>query len=106
MAFARPAPVPAGSRGPFHRTPLFAALVIAGETLLAYYNRFGVPFVFDDKTSILSNPSLRDLWHACWPPSKGGLTVSGRPVLNFTLGINHAISGTDPWSYHAVNLLV
>jgi tetratricopeptide (TPR) repeat protein len=34
------------------------------------------------------------------------LTVSGRPVLNLSLALNHALSGYSPWSYHAVNLLI
>jgi tetratricopeptide (TPR) repeat protein len=37
------------------------------------------------------------------PPA--GTTVSDRPIANFTLAINYALSGTDVWSYHAINLL-
>ena len=75
--------------------------------LLAYHNSFGVPFVFDDESSIISNPTIRRLATAWWPPGDGGgLTVAGRPVLNFTLGLNYAVSGFDVWSYHALNLLI
>jgi tetratricopeptide (TPR) repeat protein len=62
--------------------------------------------VFDDEPAILSNLSIRSLWRAWSPPVNGGITVAGRPVLNFTLAVNYAISGTDPWSYHALNLLI
>lgn len=107
MASARLAPVSAVTRISFWRTPLFAALVLAAGALLAYHNSFAVPFVFDDEPSILSNPTIRSLTTAWWPPTDArGITVSGRPLLNLTLGINHAISGTDVWSYHAVNLLI
>ena len=34
------------------------------------------------------------------------LRVAGRPVINLSLALNWAISGDDPWSYHAVNLLI
>jgi tetratricopeptide (TPR) repeat protein len=91
---------------PWWRTPLFAVLVIAAAALVAYHNSFAVPFVFDDEPAILSNLSIRSLWRAWSPPVNGGITVAGRPVLNFTLAVNYAISGTDPWSYHALNLLI
>src|SRR6185312_11084012 len=29
-----------------------------------------------------------------------------RPVLNLSLAVNYAISGPDPWSYHALNLAI
>lgn len=81
-------------------------LVVAG--LLAYRNSLGGPFVFDDVASILDNPSIKRLWPltgALAPPT-GGYTVSGRPLVNLSLAVNHAISGTEVWSYHALNLLV
>ncbi len=51
---------------------------------------------------IASNASLRHLGSAIWPPISS--TVGGRPVLNVSLAMNHAISGTAVWSYHAANL--
>ncbi|HEY5079078.1 MAG TPA: tetratricopeptide repeat protein, partial [Opitutaceae bacterium] len=36
----------------------------------------------------------------------GGSTVAGRPVLNLSLALNYAISGTGVWSYHAFNLAI
>jgi tetratricopeptide (TPR) repeat protein len=86
------------------------ALVLAA--LLAYGNSFHGPFVFDDVDSIPGNPTLRSLWPpwtALNPPHTGdsrGLTVSGRPILNFSLALNYAISGLRPWSYHVFNLLI
>jgi len=82
--------------------------VIAVAALAAYYNTFRVPFLFDDGLAILGNLSIRRLW----PPwgifslHQPGLSVSGRPVANFTLAINYALSGTHVWSYHALNLLI
>ena len=32
--------------------------------------------------------------------------MSGRPLLNLSLAINYAISGTAVWSYHALNLAI
>ncbi len=106
MAFARPAPAPTTNLL-YWRTPLFAALVIAAAALGAYFNSFAVPFVFDDELAIVGNSSLRSLWTALTPPPElTGLPISGRPLVNFSFGISHAISGSAVWSYHAFNLLV
>jgi tetratricopeptide (TPR) repeat protein len=32
--------------------------------------------------------------------------VNGRPILNLSLALNYAVSGTAPWSYHAANLAI
>ncbi len=88
---------------------LVGGAVIACAALAAYANSFHGPFVFDDLTSIPDNPTLRSLAQAWRPPhgaAAGGLSVAGRPVLNFTLGLNYAISGYDVWSYHAFNLAI
>ena len=86
-----------------------ASAILACATILAYANTFHVPFLFDDVPSIVENPTILRLWPpdaALSPPSEGGVTVSGRPVLNFSLALNYAVSGLDPWSYHAFNLLI
>src|SRR6185369_8786768 len=35
-----------------------------------------------------------------------GTTVSGRPLVNLSLALNYAISGSNVWSYHALNILI
>src|ERR1035438_10754602 len=83
-----------------------AAIVVAG--IAAYANSFGGQFIFDDLTGIAQNPSLHHLWPIWNPysPEHGGLTVGGRPVVNFTFALNYAVSGTRVWSYHALNLAI
>ncbi|MDQ5979375.1 MAG: Tetratricopeptide repeat protein, partial [Verrucomicrobiota bacterium] len=91
------------------RTILLCGGLIAVAGVAAYWNSFSVPFVFDDIPCILDNPSIRHLWPLSGPlnpPREFGYTVSGRPVLNLSLAVNYAISGTSPWSYHVVNLLI
>ena len=98
-------PPPSGPRNP----ALWAGAAIFAAGLLAYHNSLGGPFVFDDVPSIADNPTLRQLWpiwNTLRPPHGQGITVDGRPVLNFSLAVNHAISGTEVWSYHAANLLI
>jgi tetratricopeptide (TPR) repeat protein len=98
---------PAASPGTLPVRIAAGLLVVAG--LVAYRNSLGGPFVFDDLASILGNPSLRPgqpWWAPLFPPADFGLTVGGRPLVNVSLALNRAISGTDVWSYHAFNLLV
>ena len=79
-----------------------AALTCA--VLVAYANSFSGPFIFDDPSSIVANPTIRHLsWEALFPPN-ASVTVQGRPVLNFSLALNYAISGNGVWSYHALNV--
>lgn len=83
--------------------------VIAGVAAAAYADSFLGAFQFDDFPAIRdNNPTLLRLWPLpgpLWPPP-GSLTVSGRPILNLSLALNHALSGFSPWSYHAGNLLI
>lgn len=84
----------------------WAAALIVVAVFAAYANSFSVPFVFDDQLAIVENPTLRQLWPpwaAFSPPRGQGLTVEGRPLLNFTLALNQAVSGVAPWSYHLAN---
>jgi hypothetical protein len=85
---------------------LFAvSLAIAG--VWAYANSFHGPFVFDDLPGIAHNPSLQWPWSpGQWFAAPPGSTPSGRPVLNFTLAVNHALGGLDVAGYHALNLAV
>jgi tetratricopeptide (TPR) repeat protein len=93
---------------PSRSQALGGAALIALGVLAAYHNCFGTPFVYDDQLAIVENPSIRHLW-----PAWGALfsepadtTVGGRPVANLTLALNYALSGTEVWSYHALNVLI
>jgi tetratricopeptide (TPR) repeat protein len=91
------------------RAPLLAAALLVAATVLAYLTSFRGALVFDDIPGIAENPTIRDLHRldlllvAVGP--QGG-TLSGRPLPNLTLALNHAISGDALWSYHATNLLI
>ena len=77
---------------------LWAAVAIIGMGALAYLNSFKGQFLFDDRT-FLEDPSF----YRFWPLSPSAIT---RPLVGFSLALNHAISGTDVWSYHAFNLTI
>lgn len=99
-----PAPRPAASR----RNLLLAGGLLVLAAVAAYHGTFAVPFLFDDKTAITDNPTIRQLWPlttALSPPNDGS-GVTGRPLVNLSLALNHALSGEAVWSYHALNLLI
>ncbi len=84
-----------------------AGLLLALAVAAAYANSLGTPFVFDDGLSIADNPTIRHLGRigtVLSPPRAG--SVCARPVINLSLALNYAISGLNPWSYHALNLLI
>lgn len=88
--------------------PLFALLVIGVSALLTYANSLHGPFVFDDESSITTNPTIRKLWPLTEPlsPPLTNVTAQGRPILNLSLAVNYALGGAAVEGYHAVNLLI
>jgi len=108
-------PPPAGastpSRSPSRRADWFGlagGAVLAFSAIAAYRRTFSVPLLLDDTGSIADNPTIRHLWPiwAVLTPPSGGITVSGRPVLNLSLAFNYALGGTHEWGYHAANLAI
>ena len=86
---------------------LLLAVNLLAAGLWAYANSFHGPFVFDDIPGIVENPSLDALWPpARWIGAPPGSTPSGRPVLNFSLALNHALGGLDVTGYHVLNVAV
>jgi len=73
-----------------------AALILAG--VLAYWNSFDAPLVFDDLLTIQRNAAVRfgDFdWHLLNP----------RAVLYLTFTLNYAWTQQEVWSYHLINLI-
>ena len=82
-----------------------AVLIVA--TVAAYHNCFSVPFLYDDIPAIVRNTTIRELSPLSTvfsPPAD--TTTSGRPLLNLSLALNYALSGTHVGSYHVINLLI
>jgi len=82
-------------------------LLILTAIVVTYANSFSGPFIFDDLKWITENAHVRQpwpLWDALQPPY--GIAGTGRPLVCLTLALNYAVSGLEPWSYHAVNLAI
>ena len=77
--------------------------LIGVATALAYANSYYTAFVFDDIDAVVDNPGIRQLWPIRIPEQS---SVAGRPIIAFTLAVNYAISGLNPWSYHLFNVTI
>jgi protein O-mannosyl-transferase len=89
------------------RRPSTLAVVLGLLVALAYLNSLSAPFLFDDYSSIVANPSIRQLDRATFdPPSASGETVGGRPILNLSLALNYAAGRLDVRGYHLANLAI
>jgi protein O-mannosyl-transferase len=106
--FSMTAPRPELHEVSTRRTPGWCLLVIVAAAFTAYHNSFHGPFVFDDASSIVTNPTIRTLWPLTAPltPPAANVTAQGRPILNLSLALNHAIGGTAVEGYHVGNLLI
>ena len=102
-----PRPIAAPARDEPRRWFVWAAaLILAGTVLLVYANSLTAPFVFDDTSAILENPTIRHLWppgDALSPPNTAAGAV-GRPLVNLSLAINYSVGGLEVQSYHVLNL--
>lgn len=77
-------------------------LVLAG--LLVDANACRATFLFDDESTVLTNPHMLELWSRSvfgGPPQSA---VAGRPIVALTLAVNYALGQLNPWGYHAWNL--
>lgn len=83
-----------------------AALIVAAG-ILAYWNSFSGPFVFDDVASVVENQQIRDWRHVGGLlTSERELPVAGRPLVNASFALNYALGGLDVRGYHAWNVAV
>ncbi|HTT55813.1 MAG TPA: tetratricopeptide repeat protein [Opitutaceae bacterium] len=81
-----------------------AALAVA--VVAAYATSLANGFVFDDQPGIVRNETIRHLtdWRAVLSPPLKNAGAGGRPLVNLTLALNHALGGLDPRGYHLANL--
>jgi len=80
-----------------------AGCVAVATAVAAYAPAMHGGFLFDDRFEIVANPALEVLWPP-WIAMFTGGSQPHRPIPYYTLAVNHAWGGLDPWGYHAVNL--
>ncbi|MGB5744648.1 MAG: hypothetical protein WBM65_19730 [Sedimenticolaceae bacterium] len=86
-------------------------LLALAATLLVYAHGLNGPFLFDDHIHITKNQWVKieslgwaDLMRA-WNSSFSAFP-SNRPLAQLSFGINHALTGLDPWAFKATNLAI
>lgn len=82
--------------------PALCAALAAALAVAAYQNTFHNPFVFDDKTEIVENASIREMTD--WGRILGFSQT--RPVVNFSYALDYATSELNPFGYHLTNVLL
>ncbi len=93
---------------------LLAALtLLIGAVWMVYGRAVDSPFLFDDRISVLGNPSIVRLWPLIGDAEQRGplnpprsLPTSGRPLVNLSLALNYHFGQLDPAGYHVFNLIV
>ena len=87
--------------------------LISIVVLLAYYNSFSSPFIYDDDFVIGANPTITSLWpmglfqNIPEGVNSGTLhVIFSRPITNWTFALNYALGGMDPFGYHVFNVLM
>lgn len=91
-----------------NRSSALTFLLILVATIAVYVPGLSGGFVFDDAVNIAENPQLRitDLTPLSLMQAAGS-SISGnrgRPTSMLSFGINHALTGLDPWWMKATNL--
>jgi tetratricopeptide (TPR) repeat protein len=76
-----------------------AATVLSGAV---YLNALRNPFVFDDRITIVDNPSILDIGDL------RAILLSSifRPVVNLSYALDHALWGLEPFGYHLTSVLL
>lgn len=82
--------------------PLFFIFSLFIISIIIYSNSFIVPFQFDDFTSLVSNPAIRDITDikALWRFSPTRL------ITFITFAANYHFSQLSVFNYHLVNLVI
>lgn len=87
------------------RTGWPGPVVMISLVLLAggvYLNALRHPFVYDDFSTVVNNPSLGDLSNFSFVL----LYMRFRPLVNLSYALDHEIWGLDPFGYHLTNVLL
>ena len=75
--------------------------------IAVYLNSLSGPFVFDDQSAILDNPTIRQLSPLSVPLSPPqNKPVARRPIVNLSLAVNYAVGRLEVRGYRLTNLAI
>ncbi len=89
-------------------------MAILGMAVLAvYFPAARGPFIFDDNSSIVNNPSIRQLWPLVGSGEDAGplnppesSPTHGRLLVNLALALNYRFGGLDPFGYRVAHMVI
>jgi len=91
---------------------LLGTVLLASVVAVIYGGALPAPFIFDDKLSVLENPSIRALWPLWGDELQPGplrpphdFSTAGRPLVNLTFAVDYHFGRLDPTGYHAFNVI-
>lgn len=74
--------------------------------LAIYYPGLAAGFVFDDFSNIVLSSGIK-MQEFSWDSLKNAaLSMDGRPIARASFGLNHLVTGLDPFYFKAVNLAI
>jgi tetratricopeptide (TPR) repeat protein len=79
-----------------------ALIVLVG--IVVYSNGISGPFVFDDESSIVSNPAIRSLKTVLM--ERKDSPIAGRPVVGYSFALNFLLGGLEVTGYHLANIAI
>ena len=94
--------IPATSVGMQSDGFLVPAIVVWLAVLVLWRGALSAGFVFDDIVRIVGEERFIVAPWTSWQ----AVAVGQRPLVQLSLGLNHALGGLNPWGYHAFNILV
>ena len=80
----------------------WGGVLAAALAAVVYVNALDNPFVYDDRDTVVANPSLANPWNIRFVLVHNPY----RPVVNVTYAIDRALWGTGPFGYHLTNVLL
>src|SRR4051812_18850089 len=90
-----------------------AAVLLAFLIGVVYVPALNTPFIYDDYIGIVRNKSINSLWPLAGTKEDPGPlntppdnAVSGRPLVNLSLAVNHYLGELNPAGYHAFNVVL
>src|SRR5512132_1041457 len=75
-------------------------LLAPALAVLVYANAVHNPFVYDDRDTVVANPSIVDLTNVRFLFAYSPF----RPVVNISYAIDRALWGSDPAGFHVTNI--
>ncbi len=97
-------PTGAGGRSSGADYSVLALVAALGIAVFGYARTLHGQFQYDDVLQIVQNPLIKNL--GATARALPAMLSGGRPLTLFTIALNYAAGGLEPWGWRATNLFV